>query len=190
MFLRAEEEFTKCQECVDNSNGPVLIRLERFVVAAERRAFECPMQRMHSVERTTLTRLRISTQDSMINPSLTVPTSLYISEFTRLSQPAPFSTNLLGVVTSVESETISQSGNPMRTFMVQDAYGKSLRCVALGRHVDNPALVIGNEIVLFFSTALAGLGGNAGQMWLYDDCHIVHMRGGCLVPPFARRDVH
>ena len=179
----AEEKIKLCQECLDNSEEPVLVRIERFVVVAERRSFECPMQRLHSVESTTLTRLDISTQDSVINSSLTVPTSLYISNFTCLSQPAPFCTNLFGVVTSVEIETISQSDNPMRAFMLQDASGKSLRCVALARHVDNQALVIGNEVVLFFSTALAGLGGNAGQMWVYDDCHIVHMRAGCFVPP-------
>ena len=73
--------------------------------------------------------------------------------------------------------------------MLRDFSGKSVRCVALGRNVDNPALHIGLEVVLFFTTALKGLGKKPGQMWVYDDSHIFSMRQLSLVPP-ARGEIY
>ena len=77
----AREQFELCLEWFNNTDELVLLRIERFTVAAEKRSFEYPIQRMHSVESTMITRLTSSTQASVINNSITVPASLYVSDF-------------------------------------------------------------------------------------------------------------
>ena len=56
-------------------------------------------------------------------------------------------------------------------------------CVAFGRHVDNVCVADYNEVVLYFASAQKGLHGGYGQLWLYDDSHIVCLGGGRNVPP-------
>ena len=58
-----------------------------------------------------------------------------------------------------------------------------MHCVALGRHVDNDCLADLNEVVLYFATAKAGLNSGAGQLWMYDDSHIVLVGNRYRMPP-------
>ena len=178
----AEEYVRKCRQWLQDSDVPVLVRVECFQVSPENRSAECPMHKLHSVDGTTLCRVDTSVQESVCNTSIGVSSSLYVSDFTKLTRRPPFCINLHGIVTTVEAEVLSLNDNPMKAFCLQDGTGRWVRCTAHGRHVDNPALAKGNEVVLFFSTALAGLGSKAGQVWVYDDAHIFHTRSSCLFP--------
>ena len=62
-----------------------------------------------------------------------------------------------------------------------------MHCVAFGRHVDNACLDDLNEVVLYSATAKAGLNSGAGQLWMYDDSHIVLVGNRCCVPPASIR---
>ena len=57
-----------------------------------------------------------------------------------------------------------------------------MHCVVLGRHVDNDCPADLNEVVLYFATAKAGLNSGAGQLWMYDDSHIVLVGNRDCVP--------
>ena len=71
----------------------------------------------------------------------------------------------------------------MKTFRLHDHSGRYVHCVALGRHVDNDCLAHLNEVVLYFATAKAGLNNGAGQLWMYDESHIVLVGNRYCVPP-------
>ena len=58
-----------------------------------------------------------------------------------------------------------------------------MHCVAFGRHVDNQFIVECNEVILYFAKALAGLNGANGQLWMYDESHIVLVGPRFSVPP-------
>ena len=130
---------------------------------------------------TSMHSVATSVQESVTNTSMGVSASLYVSDFTRLARPTPFRINVHGIVSNVAREVISRNDNHMKAFTVQDANGMWVRCLALGHHVDNPALVQGNEVVVFFITALGGLGRRSGQLWLYDDAHIMRTRKNCVL---------
>ena len=48
-------------------------------------------------------------------------------------------------------------------------------CQVLGRHAEHPALEALHEVVLYFAMAQAGLSHGPGQLWVYDDCHILSL---------------
>ena len=78
---------------------------------------------------------------------------LFTGDFTVLAATTPFMVNITGVVCEVQSETISQNGNSMRNFRLQDSSNKAVHCVAFDRHSVNPALKEGNLVVLYFASA-------------------------------------
>ena len=86
-------------------------------------------------------------------------------------------------MTSVEDERPSESGNPMKSFKLQDDSGRYVLCTALGRHVDNQCLVDNNFIVMYLVKGAAGRNGNVGQLWIYDVSHLVFLSARPLVGP-------
>ena len=109
---------------------------------------------------------------------------LFTGDFTVLLAISPFMVNITGVVCEVQSETMSQNGNSMRNFRLQDSNNKSVHCVAFDRHSVNPALEEGNMVVLYFAQALSGLrSSQPGALWLYNESHVVLVRKGCRVLP-------
>ena len=90
----------------------------------------------------------------------------------------PFTAKMRGIVAATESESESKSGIPMRSFKVHDNQGQHLRCIAFGRHVDNEIITVGNDIGIFFGTALRNY---LSCFWLYDHAHVVHFDSGCTV---------
>ena len=68
-------------------------------------------------------------------------------------------------------------------FHLYDFLGQSVLCTAVGRHVDNPTLIECSEITIYFAVALSGATSTMpGQLWIYDDAHLVALRHGCTVP--------
>jgi hypothetical protein len=108
--------------------------------------------------------------------------NLYVSDFSVIDVSPPFVTSIAGIVASVEPEAESASGVPMKAFKLCDQRGRQLSCLTFGRQTDNPQLVIGHQIAIFFGTAQADRNGGRGTLWLYDDSHIVVLRVACPVP--------
>jgi hypothetical protein len=108
---------------------------------------------------------------------------LYTDDFKLLTGSLPFTVCLRGVVTSVTQEIISHAGNPMKNFKLHDNTGRYVQCVLCGRHVDNSGIVELNEVILYFATAMSGLNDSPGQLWMYDQSHIVALGVRICVPP-------
>ena len=141
------------------------------------------MRRLVSSSRTIVA--RISHDDFQASGYATLPLSpsLYTSDFNVLTTAVPFIVSIAGVVTSVEDERPSESGNPMKSFKLQDDSGRYVLCTALGRHVDNQCLVDNNFIVMYLVKGAAGRNRNVGQLWIYDDSHLVFLSTRPLVGP-------
>ncbi len=112
-----------------------------------------------------------------------VPSSVFVSDFACLDVKPSFGANISGIVSSVGAVTESQEGVPMRLFRLHDHGGRYVACQAFGRHAENEAISDGNEVICFFVMARAGLASGDGQLWLFDDCHVVCVRVECVVPP-------
>ena len=67
----------------------------------------------------------------------------------------------------------------MIQFKLHDPAGRYVSCIAFGRHAANPNLQNGNEVVLFYATAQSGLNNNPGNVWMYDESHVLLLRTGC-----------
>ena len=66
-------------------------------------------------------------------------------------------------------------------YQLRDDKGRFVNCCALGRHAGSEVLSVGNVIVMYFATARKNIGGQ-GQLWLYDDSHVVKLRERVQVP--------
>ena len=86
----------------------------------------------------------------------------------------------------VQGLTVTQSGESRKDFRLQDTTGQYVECSALGRHAENNNLVEGNEVILYFLTALAGLRGRPGLLWLYDDSHVAMVRKHIVTVPLRQ----
>ena len=137
------------------------------------------VRKMVANERTTIVRC----EPPAIPPSASPSAELYAVDFDCLHGTVPFTVCLRGTVTSVQEETISQAGNPVKYFKLHDQIGKFVHCVAFGRHVANKCIVECNDVVLYFANAVAGLNGASGQLWMFDESHIVVVGVRFSVPP-------
>ena len=105
--------------------------------------------------------------------------SWYVREFSCLAEKPPFRLSLSGVVQAVQPETTSQNGDAMVQFKLHDPVGRYVSCIAFGRHAANPNLQNGNEVVLFVASAQSGLNNKPGNVWMYDESHVLLLRTGC-----------
>ena len=71
----------------------------------------------------------------------------------------------------------------MKNFKLHDQTNKFAHCVAFGRHVGNPFISNCNAVVLYFAKYLTGVSGCSGQLWMYDESHIVLLGTRFSVPP-------
>ena len=134
-------------------------------------------------DRTQYTQLHEGTQPGVMDTGISFGRELYITDYARLPRCPPFVANLSGIATSIQEETVSNDGVPMRAFKLHDKTGKYVACTAFGRHTDNPCLVNGNEIIIYFATARPGLQGETGKLWLFETSHVVKLRSQCVAVP-------
>ena len=127
------------------------------------------LRKLVANDRTTMVRCEPPASAPRGAPS----SDLYSVDFEQLNGATPFTICLRGIVTSVQDEVLSQSGNPMKHFKLHDQTGRFVHCVAFGRQVDNEFIVECNEVVLYFAKAMPGLAVAHGQLWMYDESHIV-----------------
>ena len=91
-----------------------------------------------------------------------------------------------GKFINVEEISITQSNETKLDFKLQDTAGQYVECSALGRHADNACLMQGNEVVLYFATAQAGLRNRNGLLWLYDDSHVATLGHHIVTAPLRQ----
>ena len=168
----------------EDDAAPICVEIRGFVVREESRHHVSPIRKISSNDQTTIQRLESPSHPNM-QESCRMDAFIYTGDFATLLAKTPFVVNVTGIVTDVGGETISQNGNSMRSFRLQDSTSKSVHCMAFDRHADNPALKEGNMIVLYFATGLPGMRNNPGALWMYNESHIVLVRSGCRVPPSA-----
>ena len=92
--------------------------------------------------------------------------------------------SVAGVIGSCVEERTTQNGRSLRGFQLHDQSGRYVLCAALGRHASNPSLKDGNEVVLYFAQASPPTSANVpGQLWLYDEGHMVVLQEKRSFPP-------
>ena len=165
---------------------PLWVELRNLRIADERRPHQTTMRKVHSTDRTTIRRLTTPTVDALLNEQTLMNCKLYTRDFQRLSSRLPFSISIAGVASHLQHPTETESGQQMRRFRLVDLCGKYVDCVAFGRQAENTLIAEGNDIIIYFASALEGLRMSTGSLWLYDECHVVLQRGGC-VPPQLRQ---
>jgi len=167
--------------CGDNE--ALLLEVQRAVVREDNRAHPTPMRKLYAAEHTVIQRASSMFLESEIRAPLSASAAFFTRDFNLLTmQQPPFLISIVGVISCTQGETTSQSGEAMKGFRLQDYNGKYVQCVAFGRHVDNMHLSDKNEVVLYFATALAGRGSSPGQLWMYDESHIVKLSSVPTVP--------
>ena len=57
----------------------------------------------------------------------------------------------------------------MRNFFLLDRRGAYIQCVAHDRHVDDPQITNGNEVVLYFGTGRGGIGSRSSTVYMYNN---------------------
>ena len=169
----AERVWNDLVKWSNSANSRIYVRLEYAWVRNLGNDYTMPsvpaVKKLHGNSRT-----RLVLSDSISQSSAqSLATRLYSCDFNVLSATPPFIVSLAGYVSSVEEERLSETGNPTRTFFLQDDAGRYATCVAVGRHVDNAALTPNNQVVMYFAKASPGRGGNPGQLMVYDDAHVV-----------------
>ena len=108
--------------------------------------------------------------------------ALYVTDFNALQSKTPFQINISGFVLSVDEERTSESGNPVKSFRLQDQTGRYVQCTVVGRHVDNQFLREKNNIIIYFARGQEGLSGHSGQLWVFENCHIVCLGSRTSLP--------
>ena len=142
-----------------------------------------PCAKMVSNEGTIIQRIPRATQDNLTNPTVHCSAALFTRDFKSLETPVPFKVSVAGVIKDVQPTTTSKNGTPMLLFKIVDMSGRFAPCMAFGRHAENPNIIERNEVVIYFTVAQAGLSNGPGQLWIYDDAHVLHLRGNAAVQP-------
>jgi len=163
----------------------ICIEIRGFSAKEDHRRHVNPFRKISSNDQTSIERVVTPSYPNM-QEACRMDAFLFTGDFTVLAATTPFMVNITGVVSEVQSETISQNGNSMRNFRLQDSSNKAVHCVAFDRHSVNPALKEGNLVVLYFASAMSNLRSSLpGALWMYNESHIVLVRAGCRVLPSA-----
>ena len=164
----------------EEGHDPLWVEI-RYVWCRNIRGLVMPtMKKLVSNERTVISRC---TTPPGTGSAVSLSPDLYISDFQRLPAAPPFTISVRGVVANMQEEVVSQSGNSMKNFRLVDQTGRYVQCVSFGRHSENSFLAELNEVVLYYAKAVEGLNGGHGQLWMYDDSHIVLTNRRHSAPP-------
>ena len=167
----------------ETSNEPILLEISSFGVKNNWRRSLRPSRELAINDKTAFSRLEQGSVKTVLSPEVPLSQNLIVSDFRDLVGAIPFVVNLSGFVTNLSDETLSRQEVPMRTFMLQDTFGRYVPCCLHGRHCNNEFLKDRAKIVIFFASATESLGGNPPVLWLWDNSHLIVQRLGCSVPP-------
>ena len=166
-----------------DSEEPLLLEVNRFWIRGDRAKWKTPFVKVVSNDKTEIRVLARPTQNSVLDVSRPPSPTLFTKDFGVLSEMPPFRVSITGIVSCVQAAMVSQSGRPMQGFKLQDASGRYVSCMAFNRQVGNESLRDGNEVILYFASAMTGLSQNSGQMLIHDESHVLLIRAGCCIPP-------
>ena len=126
--------------------------------------------------------LQTSDLPSTGSTDITLSQGLYVQDFVLLKGVLPFIASVAGSATDIEEVTESLEGVPMRSFKLRDNKGNYVMCCAHGRQADRELLRNQLYIAFCFATAQAGRNEGPGQLWLYDETHIVYLKQMVVLP--------
>ena len=167
-------------------NEQLLVEITYFVVKDDTRVHQTPVRKLHTNERTRLQRRSVGSQNAIVNVNVTPEASLFTRELRKVCTKPPFIISIVGIVVEVQGLTVTQSGESRKEFKLQDTTGQYVECSAFGRHADNNYLVEGDEVIIYFLTAQAGLRGRPGLLWLYEDSHVAMVRRHIVTVPLRQ----
>ena len=167
----------------EQSDEPLPLEISYFFVRRDSRVkWLTPIVRARTSARTTIEQIDRPTQSSVEEDTTTMSSSLYVRDFSCLTQPPPFKISVAGVVQNAGRVTHSQTGKPMRWFALHDATGRYVTCTAFGRPAGNTAIEDGNDIIVYFASGVAGRANKPGALWLYDEAHVVALKAQRIHP--------
>ena len=160
---------------------PPLVRIERFFAKAAGSKCLTTNRQLAASDKMVVSKVSLSMQDRAPSMQSDLDRSLLIADFILLQDAAPFSTNIVGRTSKCGDVIKTQSG-VLRPFLVIDAAGNYVNCVAFGRHAEDERLEDNCEVALYFTHARAGLDGKNGSLWLYDESHLAVLRSAATAP--------
>ena len=80
---------------------------------------------------------------------------------------APFRGTFQGVIVDLYEPDYTRTQSKKRCFDLVDMQGSWIRCCAIGKNADSPALVQGYEVVLYNGTGRGPIGSQPGFLYLY-----------------------
>ena len=178
-FTRSHTEWSESND----AENALFVSLTRFDVKEDARVHQTPIRKLlHATEHTRLSRLLTPSRASLPDASIIAHTVIYTKDFNRLSAPVPFQINICGIISAAGGETTAASGEPTKSFRLQDTSGKYVACRAYGRHASNECIENGKMVILYFAQAQDGLRNQPGMLWLYNESHIVELRSDSSIP--------
>ena len=103
----------------------------------------------------------------------------------RSKNETPFRGTFKGTVVELQDADYSSQGNQKRHCKLVDPSGLYFECCALGKNAGCVALAESIEVVLYFVTGRAPIGGLPGMLYLMKDAAIVPLQMK-LLPPLPR----
>ena len=125
----------------EQSDEPLPLEISYFFVRRDTRVkWLTPIVRARTSARTTIEQIDRPTQSSVEEDTTTMSSSLYVRDFSCLTQSPPFKISIAGVVQNAGRVTQSQNGTDMQRFALHDATGRHVTCIAFGRHAGSAAI--------------------------------------------------
>jgi hypothetical protein len=172
----------------EQSDEPLPLEISYFFVRRDTRVkWLTPIVRARTSARTTIEQIDRPTQSSVEEDTTTMSSSLYVRDFSCLTQSPPFKISIAGVVQNAGRVTQSQNGTDMQRFALHDATGRHVTCIAFGRHAGSTAIEDGKDIIVYFASGVAGRANKPGALWLYDEAHVAALQAQRVQP---RATVH
>ena len=163
-----------------------MVDITYFWVRDENRVHQTPIRKLHTNDRTSLQRRIVGSQNAVVNVNVMPDASLFTRDLRKVCTKPPYIISIAGIVVDVQGLSVTQNGDSRKDFKLQDTAGQYVECSALGRHADNTYLQEGNEVILYFLAAQAGLRGHPGLLWLYDDSHVAMVRKHSKMQPLRQ----
>ena len=184
LWRSTADNFLRTIGSVTNDDDKLVgVRVSGCAVRLERNPCFPQMKKLVSMEQTTIEILQPGQGTDLVNSTRDLNGVLYTRGLQPLAKVLPWRASVVGLIASIADSTQASNGVPMQSFTLQDNSGLYVSCIAYGRHVGNPLLACKNEVILFFARGVPGLGGNSpGQLWMYDDSHIVLLRNHFSLP--------
>ena len=159
------------------SSGQALVaHVQRFSVRGDDKVHLVPCRKLVVSSNANIEIRRASGEEEARFASAVLDKSLLVSDFSQLQRAVPHLCNIIGFVRNVGEMYESSKGIPMREFELIGRGALFVKCLAFGAHAMAGEIVEKSEVAMYFVQASAGLKGESGRLWLYDDAQVVQLR--------------